>query len=118
MKNKGFKEETLPSSRDAKGFKLPLSTVVEGTDTSGKPFKEKTVLSFISYQGSSFWLKTPIAVGTKLRITSELPQSLSEDKSLKLIVKGEVIFIESSGAKNTKFRVSLRFDSKYIIKED
>ena len=101
-----------------KGFKLPLPCFVEGTDSSGEKFRETTTLSFISYQGSSFWLAHSVSIGSELKLIIDLPSNLSEDKNLKLIIKGEVAFVEAFNGKDNKERVSLHFDNKYIIKEE
>lgn len=118
MKDERLKGDFLSSSLKEQGFKLPLPTLVEGTDIRGLHFKENTVLSYISHSGSSFWLHSLVAVGSELKLTSNLPASLSGDRDLKLIIRGKVIFVESADSKNTKNRVSLKFDSKYLIKEN
>ncbi len=97
------------------GFNLPLTTMVEGIDASRNNFQEKTVLSYISNSGSSFWLKTKVSLGIELRLTVDLPSKLSDDKDLKLVIKGEVIFLESPKKENSKLRVSLKFKNQYII---
>jgi hypothetical protein len=97
------------------GFNLSLPTLVEGQDESGKAFKEKTVLSYISHHGSSFWLTNPVALGSELKLIIDLPPKLADRKDLKLIIKGKVIFVEVIKGKNSKQRVSLKFSSKYII---
>jgi len=119
------KEVEMPDSKTKKritntpinesGFNLPLPTLVQGIDASGKKFQEKTVLSYISNSGSSFWLKTEVSSGIELRLTVDLPSKLSDDKDLKLVIKGEVIFLEASKKENSKLRVSLKFNNKYII---
>jgi hypothetical protein len=100
-----------------KGFKLPLSTTVEGIDKAGNKFSEKTILSYISPSGSSFWLDTPVSNGVDLRLMIDLPPKLKENKDLKMIIKGKVIFVENAVEQNAKSRISLRFDNKYIIDE-
>jgi hypothetical protein len=100
-----------------KGFKLPLSTTVEGIDKAGNKFSEKTILSYISPSGSSFWLDTPVANGSDLRLSIDLPPKLKESKDLKMIIKGKVIFVENAVEQSSKSRISLRFDNKYIIDE-
>jgi hypothetical protein len=97
------------------GFNLSLPTQVEGQEESGKSFREKTVLSYISHHGSSFWLTNPVALGSELKLIIDLPPKLADKKDLKLIIKGKVIFVESLKGKNSKQRVSLKFSSKYII---
>lgn len=100
-----------------KGFKLPLTCTVEGTTRSGSKFREKTTLAYISYQGASFWLTHPLEVGSELKLVIDLPPNLSDDKNLKLIIKGKVVFVEVTDGKESKQRISLHFDNKYIIKE-
>ena len=97
------------------GFNLSLPTLVEGREESGKAFKEKTVLSYISHHGSSFWLSNPVPLGSELKLFIDLPPKLADNKDLKLIIKGKVIFVESLKGKNSKQRVSVKFSSKYII---
>ena len=97
------------------GFNLSLPTLVEGQEESGKSFSEKTVLSYISHHGSSFWLTNPVALGSELKLIIDLPPKLADKKDLKLIIKGKVIFVEALKSKNSKQRVSLKFSSKYII---
>jgi hypothetical protein len=97
------------------GFNLSLPTLVEGEEESGKAFREKTVLSYISHHGSSFWLTNPVVLGSELKLIIDLPPKLADKKDLKLIIKGKVIFVEALKGKNSKQRVSLKFSSKYII---
>jgi hypothetical protein len=97
------------------GFNLSLPTMVEGEEESGKAFREKTVLSYISHHGSSFWLTNPVVLGSELKLIIDLPPKLADKKDLKLIIKGKVIFVEALKGKNSKQRVSLKFSSKYII---
>ena len=101
-----------------KGFQLPLSTIVEGQDKSGKTFKEKTIPSYISQNGASFWLNHPVFLECPLKLISDLPPKLSQNKNLKLITRGQVIFIEAVNGKKTKQRVTMKFKNQYIIKEE
>jgi len=103
-------------SKDS-AFTFPLPTQVEGTGSRGKPFAEDTVLSSISHQGSSFYLKTPVEVGARLKLMIDLPDRLAEDKALKLVIKGRVVKIDRrEGALEQK--ITIKFDSKYIIKPE
>lgn len=97
------------------GFNLSLPTLVEGQSETGKSFKEKTVLSYISHHGSSFWLTNAVALGSELKLIIDLPPKLADKKDLKLIIKGKVIFVEALKEKNSRQRVSLKFSNKYII---
>lgn len=101
-----------------KGFKLPLPALVEGKNRSERKFREKTTLSYISHQGSSFWLKNSVVLGSELKLIIDLPPNLSRIGNLKLIIMGIVAFIEALDGKDPKERVSLRFENRYIIKAD
>jgi hypothetical protein len=99
-------------------FNLPLPTVVEGRDASGRAFQEKTVLFYISHQGASFNLASPVALGSKLKLVIDLPPSLSDDQNLKLIINGRVALVEANHSHPSRQRVSMRFENKYFIKAD
>lgn len=99
-------------------FNLPLSTVVEGRNAMGKPFQEKTVLFYISHHGASFNLSNSIVLGSKLKLIIDLPPSLAEDKSLKLVINGKVALVEANLPHPSRQRVSLRFENKYFIRAD
>ena len=100
------------------GFNLSLPTFIEWESTNGEKFKEKTVLSYISHRGASFWLENAVEIGSEINLTVDLPQKLSVEKDLKLFIKGVVIFVEATDEHKPRNRVSIRFDSKYIIKEE
>jgi len=100
------------------GFTFPLPTVVAGLNARGKEFSEETILSYISHQGSSFYLKNPVNIGSRLRLEIDLPEKLSEDKNLKLVIKGKVALVELINDHNSGQRITIRFDSKYIIKPE
>lgn len=117
MSSKVYRKRTTFSSLNEKGFNLPLKTCIEGQDKSGKEFKEKTVLSYISHNGSSFWMNTSVSLGSELKLIVDLPPKLGDEKDLKLVIKGKVIFIEAVKEQNSKKRVSVKFDNKYIIEQ-
>jgi len=103
---------------DEQGFNIPLQTLIEGKDMFGNPFNEKTVLSYISHNGSSFWMANTVPVGSELKLIIDLPPNLSDEKDLKLIIKGRVVFVEAPKDQDPRHRVSLKFENKYIIKKD
>ena len=115
MSNEVLNSFSLSNTIKEQGFNLSLPTIVEGRELSGKPFTEKTVLSYISHHGSSFWLTNAVSLGSELKLIIDLPPKLADKKELKLIIKGKVIFVESTKGKDAKQRVSLKFDSKYVI---
>lgn len=99
-------------------FNLPLPTVVEGRNATGKIFQEKTVLFYISHHGASFNLFNPTTLGCKLKLIIDLPPSLADDKNLKLVINGKVALVEANHSHPSKQRVSLRFENKYFIKAE
>lgn len=99
-------------------FNLPLPTVVEGRDATGRSFQEKTVLFYISHHGASFNLASTVTLGAKLKLIIDLPPSLSEDQNLKLVINGRVALVEANRSQISRHRVSLRFENKYFIKAD
>jgi len=99
-------------------FNLPLPTVVEGRDATGRGFQEKTVLFYISYHGASFNLSRALTLGSKLKLIIDLPPSLSDDQNLKLVINGRVALVEANRSQQLRHRVSLRFENKYFIKAD
>ncbi len=99
-------------------FNLPLPTVVEGRDATGRSFLEKTVLYYISHHGASFNLINPVALGSKLKLIIDLPPSLSDDQNLKLVINGKVALVEANQTHYSRQRVSLRFENRYFIKAD
>ena len=106
-----------PDRKD-QAFNLPLPTLVEGQDAVGRAFQEKTVLFYISHEGASFNLRNATTLGTKMKLVIDLPPALAEDKNLKLVIKGKVALVEANNSNASRQRVSLRFESKYFIKED
>lgn len=99
-------------------FNLPLPTLVEGKDASGRSFQERTVLFYISHHGASFNMKNTALLGSPLKLIIDLPPSLAEDKSLKLVIRGRIALVEANESSPSKQRVSLRFESRYLIQTD
>lgn len=118
MAKSASKDRKIYDAFKEKGFNLPLPTLVEGLDSSGITFQEKTVLSYISQSGSSFWINTEVPLGGELKLIVDLPPRLSDEKELKLIIKGRVIFMEAIKNEKSGQRVSLKFDNKYIIEPE
>lgn len=110
--------DAITNKHTEKEFKFPLPALVEGKNKSGESFREKTILSYISHHGSSFWLANSVHLGSDLKLIIDLPSNLSDEKNLKLIINGKVAFIEADNAKDPKDRISLHFENKYIIKSD
>jgi hypothetical protein len=117
MKN-GLVDETSALTGGGRGFHFPLPTQVQGVDARGAEFSEATVLTFINHQGSTFNLKSPVAIGARLKLIIDLPEKLSVDKSLKMAIKGRVVMIEMKRQPAAGQKVTVHFDSRYIIKPE
>ena len=106
-----------PGGRDP-GFTFPLPTQVEGLNARGKEFAEDTVLTYISHEGSTFYLKNPVNIGMRLKLIIDLPEKLTKDKSLKMVIKGKVTHVQADRDRLIRQKVTIKFDSKYIIRPD
>jgi hypothetical protein len=111
-------EDSGPRETGAQGFTFPLSTRVEGLNARGKEFAEDTVLTYISHEGSSFYLKNPVQIGMRLKLIIDLPEKLSREKSLKMVIKGRVTLVEVDRDRLIRQNVTVKFDSKYIIRPE
>ncbi len=118
MLKNGLVDEASALAGGGRGFNFPLSTQVEGVDARGAGFSEATVLTFINHQGSTFSLKSPVSIGTRLKLIIDLPEKLAEDKSLKMAIKGRVVMIEMKRNPAAGQKVTVHFDSRYIIKPE
>jgi hypothetical protein len=110
--------EEISLADGGRGFSFPLPTQVEGTDARGADFNEATVLAFINHQGSTFNLKSPVAIGTRLKLIIDLPEKMAEDKALKMVIKGRVVMVEMRRNPAAGQKVTVHFDSRYIIKPE
>ena len=92
---------------------LPLKALVEGKLPQGKMFKEKTTIENISGEGAYFGLDSEVTLGSKLKITIELPPKLAEGKNLKLRLNGDTVRLEKLNKKEKKQGVALDFDEEF-----
>lgn len=102
----------------SRGFAFPLPTLVVGLNACGKEFTEDTVLSYINHLGSSFCLNNPVSIGTRLKLIIHLPEKLSQDKKLKLVIRGKVAKAEVFRERPAGQKVTVRFEGKYVIKPE
>jgi len=111
-------DDIYSGSSGEHGFTFPLPTLVEGLDLAGASFQEETTLTYISHQRSTFPLKCEVTLGTRLKLIINLPKKLSEDKNLKLALKGKVVSIEMGSRHTAKKNITIKFETKYIIAPD
>ncbi len=103
-------------SQEGLGFNLDLPMRVMGRDTSGCDFQERTVLETMSHAEAAFELRSPIARGTDLKLVVSLPRKLSDAGELNLVIRGRVVSLASAGLGRIGRRVSLKLESRYVIK--
>lgn len=106
-KNKGPNQERC--------FDLSLPIVVKGLDAAGKEFQEHTELQAISSQLATFWIDSGVIIGSKLNLSLEVPRTLILENQMRLILSGDVVFIQEDGQKHKKHLISVRLDKNYRI---
>lgn len=99
------------------GFKLNLPASVEVHKSGSGSFKEDTIISFINHAGTIIELKNNVEPGTILRLSIALPSTLDSGNELTLIIRGTVVDVERPPEKEGLFKVAVKFESKYIIKQ-
>jgi hypothetical protein len=101
-----------------RGFKLSLPMIVEGPDPEGTYFHEETTLRYMSHQGALFPLRNDVALGSRLKLVVALPPKLGEGRTLKLVVKGTIVDVDSGNGDGAPPQVALRLESRYLIQAD
>jgi hypothetical protein len=91
---------------------------VQGRDPAGRDFEEETVLDYMSHSHASFILKNVVIRESQLKLIIGLPPKLSEDRDLKLIIRGRVAFLERRREGEASQRISLALESRYVIKPE
>lgn len=114
---KGMPSETARTpSREGPGFELGLPMRVLGRDASGHDFEERTVLRIMSHASAAFDLKRPVVRGSDLKLIVSLPPKLAEAGDLNLVIRGRIISVGTTGQDGKSRRVSLKLESRYVIK--
>lgn len=102
--------------RDGPGFELGLPLRVLGRDASGRDFEERTVLETMSFAAAVFELRNPVTRGADLKLIVKLPPKLSEAGELILAIRGRIATVGPAGPDGKGRRVSLKLESRYVIK--
>ncbi len=114
---KGTPPETARTlSGEGPGFELGLPMRVLGRDASGCDFEERTVLQTMSHMSAAFELRSLVARGSDLKLIVRLPPKLSEAGDLNLVIRGRIVSVGTTGQEGKGFRVSLKLESRYVIK--
>jgi hypothetical protein len=118
-KEEPFKPSIHGASKDGKrerAFELSLPALVTGLDVLESKFREKTLLTSISSEEATLWLRSHVPLGAKLDISLDIPKTLILENSLKLQLTGTVLLVQTDSARNGKKQlVSLRLDKKFKL---
>ncbi len=90
-------------------FDLPLTAVVQGKLPAGKPFQETAKLTNISSGGAYFHLDSAVVVGSKVKLSIEIPKELAEGNKVRLEVAGLTIRLQKPEKRGKKQGVAVRF---------
>ncbi|MBC7361120.1 MAG: hypothetical protein H5U06_02375 [Candidatus Aminicenantes bacterium] len=96
-------------------LELSLLTLVVGENASGKKFKENTELMTISSKQASFRLKTPVKIGTPLKLTLNVPATLFLIHPLKLEISGKISRVEINSDKKFLQLVTIELDRRFQL---
>jgi hypothetical protein len=109
--------EPLPVRRHAeeRGFKLSLPLTVEGPDIDGFLFREETTLVYMSHAAAIFALRSPVCVGSRLKLAVKLPPKLAEGKDMRLVIKGTIALVDPGPEDGPGAQVSLRLENRYAV---
>ncbi len=104
----GYRRGELP-------LELSLPALVEGENASGRKFKETTELLEASAQEARFYLKTPVRIGSFLRLSMKIPATPLLIHPLLLEISGEVKKVELNGQGRSGHLVTLELSRKYRL---
>ncbi|MGQ9800941.1 MAG: hypothetical protein ACUVRL_04670 [Candidatus Saccharicenans sp.] len=123
MKNSLFNNNENKSSiqgvtgerRGERLLELSLPTLVMGENASGRQFRETTELLDISAERARFQLKTPVRIGTVLKLSLNIPATPLLVHPLHLEISGQVSQIEFNGQKNFRQMVTVELGKKFQL---
>lgn len=97
-------------------FDLPLTAIVEGQLPMGKRFHETAKLTNISSGGAYFLLDSTVMVGSKVKLSIDLPKELTEGQKVRLEVGGLTVRLQKPEKRGKKQGVAVRFgkDFKFL----
>jgi hypothetical protein len=99
-----------------RAFDLSLPALVTGLDAMDNRFREKTLISSISAEEATVWLRSPVTIGAKLDIALDIPKTLILENSLKLQLSGTVRLAQIDSTRlGKKHLVSLQLDKKFKL---
>jgi hypothetical protein len=94
-------------------FDLPLPAVVEGPLPGGRTFKEAVSLENISSTGVFFCMDSGVVVGTRVKITIDIPKEAAGSKKVHLRLGGTAVRLEKAGRKGKTQGVAVLFHKTF-----
>ena len=113
--NKSSIQASNRYAKTERSFELSIPTLVSGIDATGNEFKEYTELASISSQEAVFWLDSGVTIGSKLKLSLDVPKTVLLESNLKLEITGRVTFVKADQNNEKKQLISLRLEKKYKI---
>lgn len=116
--NNKHKTSIQSVTKERKGerlLELPLPALVSGESAEGRKFKENIELLVMSSDLARFKLKTPVGIGTVLRLSLNIPATPLLIHPLYLEVSGQVSRIEIDGQKDYFQLVTLELERKFQL---
>lgn len=111
-------DEAPRAGKKERTFEMPLPAVVTGIDPSGNRFEERTDLHSISSEQASFWLRTPLPIGSKVLLSLDVPRTIILEKPLRLCLSGAVVFVRSEDGQGRKQLLSACLDRTYRLTQE
>ena len=111
-------EDLSRNGKQERSFEISLPAIVTGIDAAGKRFEERTDLHSISSQKASFWLRTPLMIGSKVILALDVPRTIILEKPLRLCLSGSVVFVRSDDGQGKKQFLSANLDRTYRLFPD
>jgi c-di-GMP-binding flagellar brake protein YcgR len=94
-------------------FGLPLTAIIEGKLPQGRPFRETAKLTNISSGGAYFTLDSGVVVGSKLKLSIDIPKELTKGKKVSLQLIGLTIRLQKPEKRGKKQGVAVRFSKSH-----
>lgn len=123
MKSRALDQQTNKSSiqgvtgerRGERLLELSLPALVLGENASGRKFRESTELLAISSETARFRLRTPVRIGTVLKLSLDIPATPLLIHPLHLEISGQVSKVEFNGQKSFQQLVTLELRKKFQL---
>jgi len=113
--NRYLIQGSTEAGKGERSFELFLPALVKGRDSHHKEFKERTQIYSISSREASFPLRSPVMIGTPLKLNLHIPGTLILERPLLLSLSGTVKMVKlDPGEKKYQF-IDIDVDKNYKI---